>query len=511
MCGVTPDRTTAPTLDDPALAAAREIAGGRLGRRALPGTTWWSPLRVAFVLALIVFSLGVVLRAPCSADGFVNDGDYVKQCYSDIGVLYTTRGLDTDTFPYVARPEGAPDQVVEYPVLQGFLMWAVAFVVPNDLPTDQGVRRYYALTSIALFLLLLVTVWATLRTARTRPWDAVIVAAAPSIALVGTLNWDMLPLALLALAILAWSREHPWLAGVLLGLGGAAKLYPLLVIGPLFILCLRAGKLRAFGATALAAAGAWALVNIPIALQHPEGWARFYELSRERPFDFGSIWLGLDLLGLDVGRLPANTVSTVVFLLLCANIALLGLSAPRRPRFAQLALLVIAAFLITNKVYSPQYVLWLLPLVALARPRWRDVLIWQGGQAIYYVGIWLWLNKFDEPDRALSDQAYGLIVLVHVASTLWICGMVVRDILRPEHDPVRSTPDVDGELMDDPTGGVLDRAPDRPGFPWPRGLWGDRADDLDDGEDADDGDRVDGGGDRAGSGTAAGPAQREAT
>jgi hypothetical protein len=32
--------------------------------------------------------------------------------------------------------------------------------------------------------------------------------------------------------------------------------------------------------------------------------------------------------------------------------------------------------------------------------------------------------------------------------------MVVRDILRPEHDPVRA----DGS--DDPHGGVLDRAPD---------------------------------------------------
>ena len=36
--------------------------------------------------------------------------------------------------------------------------------------------------------------------------------------------------------------------------------------------------------------------------------------------------------------------------------------APRRPRFGAMAFLVIAAFLLTNKVYSPQYVLWLLPL-----------------------------------------------------------------------------------------------------------------------------------------------------
>jgi uncharacterized membrane protein len=44
-----------------------------------------------------------------------------------------------------------------------------------------------------------------------------------------------------------------------------------------------------------------------------------------------------------------------------------------------MAFLVVAAFLMTNKVYSPQYVLWLLPLMILARPKWRDWLIFTAG------------------------------------------------------------------------------------------------------------------------------------
>ena len=44
---------------------------------------------------------------------------------------------------------------------------------------------------------------------------------------------------------------------------------------------------------------------------------------------------------------------------------------------------------------------------------------------------------------------------MHIAGTLWLCWMVVRDILDPQHDPVRA----DG-LEDDPAGGVLDGAPD---------------------------------------------------
>ena len=66
----------------------------------------------------------------------------------------------------------------------------------------------------------------------------------------------------------------------------------------------------------------------------------------------------------------------------------LGLTSPSTPRLAQLGFLIVAGFLLVNKVYSPQYVLWLLPLAVLARPRWRDLLIWQAGEVIYFaVGV----------------------------------------------------------------------------------------------------------------------------
>jgi hypothetical protein len=44
---------------------------------------------------------------------------------------------------------------------------------------------------------------------------------------------------------------------------------------------------------------------------------------------------------------------------------------------------------------------------------------------------------------------------VHVLGTLYLCALVVRDALRPHLDRVRQ----DGS--DDPSGGVLDGAPDR--------------------------------------------------
>jgi uncharacterized membrane protein len=142
----------------------------------------------------------------------------------------------------------------------------------------------------------------------------------------------------------------------------------------------------------------------------------------------------------------------------CIAIAGLALTAERRPRLAQLVFLVVAAFLLTNKVYSPQYVLWLIPLAVLARPSWRDFLIWQAGEVLHFVGTWMFLigtaNTDVTASRSLGTTPYDMSVLAHIAATLYLVVMVVRDIVRPEHDIVRR----DG--ADDPGGGVLDGEPD---------------------------------------------------
>ena len=51
-----------------------------------------------------------------------------------------------------------------------------------------------------------------------------------------------------------------------------------------------------------------------------------------------------------------------LLVLFCAGIGVLILVAPRRPRLHQVVFLTVAAFVVTNKVYSPQFVVWLIPL-----------------------------------------------------------------------------------------------------------------------------------------------------
>ena len=118
--------------------------------------------------------------------------------------------------------------------------------------------------------------------------------------------------------------------------------------------------------------------------------------------------------------------------------------APETPRFAQLGFLVVVGFLLVNKVYSPQYVLWLLPLAVLARPRWRDQLIWQGGEVFYFAMVWLYLGGYLDPAGG-GDPGFYWVAIWCVAAELYLVGLVVRDVLRPQHDPVGA----DG-ITDDP-------------------------------------------------------------
>ena len=99
---------------------------------------------------------------------------------------------------------------------------------------------------------------------------------------------------------------------------------------------------------------------------------------------------------------------------------------------------MVVAFLLTNKVYSPQYVLWLLPLLILARPRWRDWLIFTAGELIYFGAIWWHLGGVLLTPRRQVGRPGLLACAVSIRllrPRRWVVIMVVRDALRPESRP----------------------------------------------------------------------------
>ncbi len=544
-----------PSRDDPVVAGAAQVVGGPLGRHARLSPRRWSPVRWVVVLTLLASALGFWQKAPCRVHAWADEYQYTRLCYTDVLALYYSERLDAGATPYLEHP-------VEYPVLIGGAMAAAAGLADGlaslqpgervqqaeralaaaDEPAERGAaqreldaarvaahaRSFLDVTWLLLTVGAVVTAVTTARLAgRERPWDGALVALSPALVLHGATNWDLLATALAGLGLLAWARGRPGLAGVLLGLGTATKLYPLLLLVPLLALCVRTGRTRTGLRTTVVAAVTAAAVTLPVYLVSPsyaevdgafvrvagsplerlpgQGLAallprtsapapdgsgtvegvnavyRFVQLNADRPADWDSLYFVLQragdeldtplgpllrgLSGLLVGApgqeggAPARLDLAVAVgtLLVLVGVVALALRAPRRPRVAQLAFLTVAGFLLVNKVFSPQYVLWLVPLAVLARPRWGPFLAWQATEAFllltrFYFFVSLPMGEGDQPSEGIPVGWFLAAVVVRDLALVALAAVVVRDVLQPECDVVRRSG------VDDPAGGPLDGA-----------------------------------------------------
>ena len=167
----------------------------------------------------------------------------------------------------------------------------------------------------------------------------------------------------------------------------------------------------------------------------------FWEFNSERGPDLGSVWLVLSQVRPHRPITRRHRQPLVVGALRAVvrgGRGRSGFRAPTTPRLAQLGFLVVAGFLLVNKVYSPQYVLWLLPLAVLARPRWRDQLIWQACEVVYFASVWWYLGGDLQPGerRRTSASTGSRSWSGWPASSTWWHGGARRAV--PGHDPVRS-------------------------------------------------------------------------
>jgi uncharacterized membrane protein len=486
----------APSRHDPVVRGASTLIGGPRGSHAIGRSSrWWTPLRILLAMTLLTSVVGFLAKSPCRTNPWADEYQYTRACYTDVFALYYSEGLVGDARTRMAVPYR--DHPVEYPPVIGGLMWVAAEVtdvlLPHDPHTVGGVavdrrgRVFFDITALLLAACALLTTWAVARLAgRERIWDAAMFALAPGLFLHAFTNWDLAAVAFAMAGLWAWSRRSPALAGVLLGLGIATKLYPVLLLLALLLLCFRSRQLRTWLSCAAMAALTTVLCYLPAivlssftsarlratAFQFPgdpncrthylAGWRWFWTVNTTRPADWDSLWFQLQhLRGRPIDQVQCgapvwlNFWVAVATVMVIGAVSLLVLAAPRRPRVAQVAFLLVAGFLLVNKVFSPQYVLWLVPLAVLARPRWRVFLLWQAAEVAVLLSRFYFFVGNDRPGQGAPIEVFFTAVLLRDLALGLLMALVVRDILRPRHDVVRGT----GE--DDPAGGVLDGATDR--------------------------------------------------
>ena len=197
-------------------------------------------------------------------------------------------------------------------------------------------------------------------------------------------TYDLFPALLTIAAVLAFlhGRERP--TYVLLALAVAAKVFPLVLLPLVLIESWERGGRDAVRRSFAWFGGVLVLVHLPFAVLGPGGLRFSYWVQLRRGLEAeslgGGILLVLDRLGLHsvtlrdkapgsrdaVGTLPdaLAVVSSVVVVSAALYVAWLYLRGQRDRVVACAA--AVTAFVAFNKVLSPQYVVWLLPLVPAA-------------------------------------------------------------------------------------------------------------------------------------------------
>jgi hypothetical protein len=183
-------------------------------------------------------------------------------------------------------------------------------------------------------------------------------------ALYFTVNrFDIVPTLLTALAFAAVGRRRPALAGAFLGLGALVKVYPAL-LAPLFLRYLWPDR-RGLARFVLAGvATAVVFLGPPLLREGPEAVAAPYRLQLARSGDGEPDWTAYGYLF--PRDLAENDVWGRAFRLGALVLAVGLLSLGRVPDLESLvrrSAVVLVVFMVLQVFYSPQWYLWLLPLL----------------------------------------------------------------------------------------------------------------------------------------------------
>jgi Glycosyltransferase family 87 len=319
------------------------------------------------------------------------------------------------------------------------------------IPPNASARRYYrGFTSLVLLLvaamvvLTAVTLAAMRRSARTMLLSLAVVAFSPlMIGQVVPERFDVLPAALTAAALAAAAREHYRVGGAVLGLGAATKVYPALLVPVLAVVALRQRGVREAIFVAGAAVGAAAAVFLPFAIASASatweslrnqfrGGLQIESLASSvlvMAFHAGEKVTALGLPSpSDLTTQPARggltrlvlagpgvgATESVMPVLLAAALCSLLVSLFRSRRDPREDLLrysaaAVTILLVLGTVLSPQYVVWLIPLVPLVSGRSGTVAILFFVVAAALTNVWIPNGYFDYQDGLPAGPASILL------------------------------------------------------------------------------------------------------
>ena len=316
--------------------------------------------RVAACAGVLVFCTTALLPAPAALD--VWPFDRYGEAVVDGNVPYRD-------FSFEYPPASLP-----------------AIVLPALVPGVSYERAFRAL-DVVVGVLLVLTTTLLLRDSRRGELIVGIGLVAMLPALLGALvffRFDLWPALLVSLSLLSFERRQNVVAAGLLGLAIATKLYAAALVPPFLAFTDREGDRRHVWRAGAVLLGTGLLVTLPFVLVSPGGVASSLQRQFDRPLQIESLGASLLLVAGNpkvelgsgswnlVGVAPTaiGIVSTIVGLGALAGVWVFvwkHRSNIGDPALASAA--CVAIVLVTAKVASPQFLVWLAPLVAVVRGR----------------------------------------------------------------------------------------------------------------------------------------------
>ncbi|MES2156106.1 MAG: glycosyltransferase 87 family protein [bacterium] len=283
-------------------------------------------------------------------------------------------------------------------------------------------------------------------------------AVAPPLVIHGLTNWDLLAVALAACGWWAWRSDRPFLAALLLGLGGSAKLYPAFFLPFLFLAAWKTKGWRATTPIVLGGAIGVVLPNALVAGVAWDNWSAMWMFQAHRAPDFETPWatavqpfvhwLTPKYDNPDGWTAFAGYFGTAA---MAATVAWMAHRVWRRgldPLVAGGVLTLV--FLLVNKVYSPQYTLWAFPILLAFGASWTPMVLFVAADAANFFVRYNYLSTIPPGVRDdwqpwhQSDWSHALVDLrwLFLAWATWSvlarCGAVRNPAWASRHRTTES-------------------------------------------------------------------------
>ena len=353
-------------------------------------------------LSVVAATLAYFKFEPCMASGWISPNVYQHGCYSDIAGLYHSRGFSQDIWPYSSGKAS-----LEYPVLSGLGMWLLSLVVRDGA---TGLNQFYFVNILTIFLALIVLNFFLNKFERKNSY---LFALSPAVISALFINWDIWALLPMVISLYLFKEGKYSVSGAFLSISIFLKFFPVILLIPMIFTLKDDKKSRNQFLKSLVLTSA--VINVPFLLSSLQGWLKFYIFNYHRGVDYGSIWYLIALKGTWISHLNWVVTPLVVSLMLIIYFRY-------RQELMGSIFLASVVFFTFNKVYSPQYVLWLAVISLLFFPKTKTFYflsaVWQGSEWLYQYGIWSHILNNRDQGSGITVNTYIAISALRILSFL---------------------------------------------------------------------------------------------